>query len=147
MSTKRLNEDLVTEFSILGRKQYVGFISLSLLTVSLNALWLAYTFGYIESRSEIGLEQYGFGYQDYSILFLQLRIGIALGICTYFFWLRNTKSLIVSFLSLVWIGVEYLKWYIDSIKWLKSMGVTESSLRPVVLAQIPLVGGFYSGTR
>lgn len=133
--------------SIPGKKEYVGLVSISLLFATLNVLWLAYTVGYMTAISEIGSRFYGSGHQENSIFFLQFRIGIALVISTVFFWKRTYRSLIISLLALVWIGGEYLYWYLYSVSWLKSQGVTDpSQLSPIVRELIPHVGGFYRGT-
>lgn len=120
-------------------------IGLAVLTAGLNLLWLVYQTGYITGQWKLAELVYGFGHHDPSYLFMQNKIGVALLVIAAGLWCRNCTGFFISLLALTYVCGEYVWWYLDSLRWLREMGVDSFSQLPIP-DEIPHAGNLRGAT-
>jgi len=109
---------------------------------TLNALFLAYSFGYVDGDNgamrSLGIPR------DYSYDFMRLKIGLALVVIGIALRFRTVLWFCVSLLATASIGTQYLLWYLDTQRWLRDMRLTDlSQLEPGL---VPHFAGIYQAT-
>jgi hypothetical protein len=100
-------------------------IFVALLTAALNALWVGYQAGANAVEWDIFAQKYGHRHYDPSVFLLNVRLGAALLIAAAGLLYRRVIGLLISMLALTWVLKEYAWWYLDSLRRLKEMGVSD----------------------
>src|SRR5262245_560770 len=108
----------------------------------LNALWLV-AYASLPGAKVVTVSSQGSReLWDISIMLICRRVAIALIIGAVSLWSRKPLGLIFSGLSLLWVTVEYVRWYILSYS--ESFWIT--SWRDFPPIPIPIIGKLYGGT-
>lgn len=113
-----------------SRKEFVLAAGLSVLLAVMAGVWVAYRIGYFDGQVRCGYPCVGDGHKSIFVDAMRLRIAIglvvvAIGLCT-----KRALGFFVAILSLVLIQIQYLYWYLWSIRWLHEVGLKSFSELP-----------------
>ncbi|HEX8137841.1 MAG TPA: hypothetical protein VF544_09650 [Pyrinomonadaceae bacterium] len=126
MVGNKLNKRIAKALHQLPPRGIKLVIGIALLTASLNALWIAYRVGYTNGQTGCGYPCVP-EHQDFTLQYMQIRIGLALVISAVCLWSRRAIGFFISAIALTWAGKEYVWWYLESLRRLKAMDLNDFS--------------------
>ena len=106
----------------ISAREFRVAVFICIVIAALNALFLAYRFGYMDGNDAIGCFR-GI-HRDYSYDYMRVKIEGALlviGIALYF---RRVVGFCISLLATAFVAIEYALWYLETQRWLKEMRVS-----------------------
>ena len=112
------------------------------LLASLNLFWVASKYSHLYQSIEAGIKNGGSApLIDQSVVRRDWTIEGALLIATVSLLFRRVIGIVVSLTSLIWIGIEYMWWYIWTQRAIEAAGLTQLPFG------VPQAGGFAGATK
>jgi hypothetical protein len=116
-------------------------IGVAVLTAASNLIWFLYYWGGLLQAKRNSIAQGGDGWLiDWSVVGMHLRIEVVLIIAALGLLSRKVSGLIISLIALIWIGIEYLNWYIWTQRTIEAADIIE------IPRVIPGAGNLYGAT-
>ena len=107
---------------LIGRSEKILAMVITLIALA-NVIWLIFFLRDVQAHAS----QLPRGVSinvDTSVLLMHVRIATALVIAAISSWFKKVLALLLSFAALIWIVVEYARWYAWSLEINRESGVT-----------------------
>jgi len=144
MSTKTLIKSALRHIDEIATREFRFAVFVCILITVLNALFVAYGFGYLDGRASSGYPCVS-GHQDLSRDVMHLKIEIALLVIVIALWFRRVLGVFISLFATLFVEIQYALLYLDTQRWLREMGVSDFSELPVP-GEFPHFAGLYHAT-
>jgi len=128
-----------------SKAEFISVAILSVLVACMAGAWAVYRVGYFDGQVRCGYPCIGSGHKSIFVDAMRLRIAIALGATAIGMCAKRSSGFFVSLVSLAFSEIQYIYWYIWSIRWLYEAGLEDFSRLPSQ-TEIPHALGLYGGT-
>jgi hypothetical protein len=114
---------------VISAREFRIAVFICIVIAALNALFLAYRFGYMDGNDANGC--FRAIHRDYFYDFMRLKIEGALLVIGIALWFRRVVGFCISLLATVFVAIKYALWYLETQRWLREMRVSDFSQLPV----------------